>query len=220
MILGHIKRQMKQDFAHVLWIGGSPCSGKSSVAEILAEKYDLSVYRCDDAFAEHVRRADPDRHPTLYRLTRMTWDEIWRRPVDVQIADEFACYREEFAMIVDDLMGYPRSTPVVAEGAALLPECVSCVLPDHHRAVWVVPTEAFQRGHYTLERRPWMREILDQCEDPAQAFHNWMDRDAGFARSVVKSVRELDLTVLEVDGERTLAENVDVIARHLQLVEG
>ncbi len=211
---------MKRDLTHVLWIGGSPCSGKSSVAEILAEEYNLSMYRCDDAFAEHARHADSDRHPTLHRLTHMTWDEIWMRPVEVQVADEFACYREEFAMIVDDLMGYPASTPVIAEGAALLPECVSCVLPDRHRAVWIVPTEAFQRRHYTLERRPWMREILDQCQDPERAFQNWMGRDAGFARLVVKSARELDLAVLEVNGERTLAENAGVIARHFQPAEG
>lgn len=35
----------KQD---IYWIGGSPCSGKSTIAEILAEKHDFTVFKCDD----------------------------------------------------------------------------------------------------------------------------------------------------------------------------
>jgi len=211
---------MKQDLAHVLWIGGSPCSGKSSIAELLAERYSLEMYRCDDAFWKHAGRIDPGRHPTFHKLMRMTWDEIWMRPVDVQIMDEFDCYHEEFEMIVNDLSRYSRATPVIAEGAALLPDCVSSLLLDRHQAVWIVPTEAFQREHYTLERRPWIKKVMDQCENPAQAFQNWMDRDVGFAKRVVKRAKELDLRLVEVDGKRTIAGNAEVIARYLRLVEG
>ena len=114
---GSTQSETRQSLAHVLWMGGSPCSGKSSIAKRLASRYGLALYRCDDAFWEHMERAEPDRHPRLHKLNRMTWDEIWMRPVDAQIADETRCYHEEFEMILDDLLAYPRSTPVLAEGA-------------------------------------------------------------------------------------------------------
>jgi hypothetical protein len=150
----------------------------------------------------------------------MTWNEIWMQPVDVQIADEARCYHEEFDMILDDLLAYPKSTLVLAEGAALLPDLVSRLLLDRRRALWVVPTATFQRAHYTPEQRPWMKDILNQCQDATQAFQNWMDRDAGFARWVSRRARELELELMEVDGERTIAQNAERAANHFRLPAG
>ena len=207
-----ISRPPVSELSHVLWVGGSPCSGKSSIVEILAGQHDLHVYKCDDAYWQHAKRVHPVKQPTFHRLTQMTWDEIWMRPVEAQIADELACYREEFAMIVADLVALPRSRPIVAEGAALLPELVSGVLTDRSRAAWVVPTEAFQRAHYTPEHRPFVNDILAHCEHPSQAFANWMDRDVGFARQVARQARALGLNVLMVDGKRTVEQNAESVA--------
>ncbi len=218
---------MRRSLDHVLWIGGSPCSGKSSVAEMLADRHGLAMYRCDDAFFEHEKRIDPAIQPTFHKIANMTWNEIWMRPVGVQVAEEIECYREEFDMIVADLLTYPKPSPVcapavcapavIAEGAALLPGLLSSVLLDRRRAMWIVPTEAFQRAHYTPEQRPWMRDILGQCEDPAQALRNWMGRDAGFARQVAEQARELSLALIEVDGKRTIEQNAQIVARHFEL---
>ena len=203
--------------AHALWMGGSPCSGKSSIAEILAKRHGLHVYKCDDAFWKHAKCVDPVKHPTFHRMTRMTWDELWMRPAAVQIADEFACYREQFGMIVDDLLALPRSTPIIAEGAALLPELVSGLLSDRSRAVWVVPTESFQREHYTPEKRPFINDILARCQNPTQAFANWMNRDVGFAKRVAEQAQALDLKVLTVDGRRTIEQNAEMVAKYFRL---
>jgi cytidylate kinase len=40
-------------------IGGSPCSGKSTIADRLAATYGMQVYRCDDAFFRHQMSIDP-----------------------------------------------------------------------------------------------------------------------------------------------------------------
>jgi 2-phosphoglycerate kinase len=212
--------RVASDLAHVLWMGGSPCSGKSSIAGMLAEKYGLQVYKCDDAFWEHAKRVDPVVHPTFYRLTRMTWDELWMRPVAVQIADEFACYREQFGMIIDDLLALPRSVSVVAEGAALLPDLVSGLLPDRSQAVWIIPTEPFQREHYTPEKRPFINDILAHCQNPTQVFTNWMDRDVGFAKRVAEQAQALDLKVVTVDGQRTIEQDAEIVAQYFRLEQG
>jgi 2-phosphoglycerate kinase len=201
------------ELARIFWVGGSPCAGKSSVAEMLAEAYGLHVYKCDDAFWEHAKRVDPVKQPTFHRLTQMTWDEIWMRPVKAQVADEFACYREEFAMILGDLLALPGSAPVIAEGAALLPELVSGLLHDRSRAVWAVPTELFQREHYTPEKRLFVNDILAHCQNPTQVFANWMDRDVEFARQAAEQARALDLKVLAVDGKRTIEQNAEIVAK-------
>ena len=37
------------------YIGGSPCAGKSTVAEILSRKYNLYYYKVDDYLDKYIR---------------------------------------------------------------------------------------------------------------------------------------------------------------------
>lgn len=196
---------LKQKLSHVYWLGGSPCSGKTSIAEALAAAQGLTLYNCDEAYFRHAKRITPEGQPTYFRVTHLSWEEIWMRPVDQQIAEEIEVYREQFPFILGDLLALPASQPILAEGAALLPEFVAPLLTDAHRAVWVVPTAEFQRYHYS--QREWAKEIAKTCSDPARAFENWMQRDIGYARHVRQAAENRGLDTLVVNGERSIAEN-------------
>jgi hypothetical protein len=204
---------MRRELAHVFWMGGSPCSGKSSIAELLSRRHELQYYQCDGAFAEHGRRVSALGQPTFHKLLSMTWDEIWTRPVDIQLREEIAIYREEFDMILDDLLALPPSPPILAEGTALLPDCVNDVLTNPHQAIWIVPSESFQREHYS-GRGSWVQDILRHCADPDLAFRNWMDRDVAFARWVTGKAIALGMRLLEVNGEHAIAEYAQTVAQH------
>ncbi len=206
---------LKRALSHVLWMGGSPCSGKSSIAEIISKRHDLQYYRCDDRFFTHQQLVNPVEHPAFHSLLGMSWNDIWMRPVETLIAHEFFVYEEEFGMIVADLQALPDDRPIVAEGAALIPSCVVPVLARPRQAVWVVPTRAFQLEHY--RRRTWISDILGQCADPKQAFHNWMMRDAGFGQAVTEQAQAAGLRVLIVDGRRSIAQNAALIEAHFGL---
>ena len=208
-------RQLRTLLRHVYWVGGSPCSGKSSIVSLLARRYGLQEYHCDDHYEEHLQRADPDRHPRLFNARNVTWDEVWMHPVDYLVAREFAFYREEFEMVVADLLSLPAASPIIAEGAALLPECVAPLLTDPSHAIWVVPTEEFQRKAYA--GREWVADILGQCSRPQEAWENWMGRDAGFARQVKQEAISRGLAVLQVDGSRSIEENAAVVEAQFAL---
>ncbi|MBN1642657.1 MAG: hypothetical protein JXA09_15590 [Anaerolineae bacterium] len=200
--------------SHVYWIGGSPCSGKSSIAAWLADRVPLRTYTCDDPMWAHMARATPEAQPTMHRIANMSWEQIWMRPVDVLLADEIAFYREEWPMILEDLAALPSDRPIVAEGAALLPSLVHAVLADRRRAVWVVPSEAFQFAHYP-QREALLDYALDGCAEPDQAFRNWMARDAAMGCWVRAEAQRLGLSVLVVDGARALEGNAASVARRL-----
>jgi hypothetical protein len=201
---------------HVFWMGGSPCAGKSSIADLLSQQHGLRVYHVDEAFQEHRAQITPQAQPTLHRFLNTPWNEIWMRPVDVLLAEAIAAYGEHFEMILEDLRGLPRSPPVLAEGTALLPGRVHRLLTDPRRAIWVVPTETFQRDHYP-KRGEWVRSILEQCAQPEQALRNWMDRDVAFAAWVRQEVRRLGLRLLHIDGGRTIAQNARQIEEYYGL---
>ena len=206
---GDIRRRL----GHVYWIGGSPCSGKSTIVERLAGRHTFHSYRCDDTFGRHAEQITLQAQPTFYKVTHITWEELWMQPVDVLVQDAIRVYHEEWVMIVEDLLALPSDTPIIAEGAALLPVLVHHVLAEPQQAIWVVPTEEFQRERYP-QRGAWVQEIVSQCTDPEQALRNWMDRDVDFAYWVREEARRRRLRLLVVDGERTIDENAAIVAAH------
>jgi hypothetical protein len=166
-------------------------------------------------YEAHLRRAIPGKHPRMTKAASVTWDEVWMRPVDYLVEREIAFYREEFELIVEDLLAMPTRAPICAEGAALLPECVAALGVDPQHAIWIVPTEEFQRREY--RRREWVQGILAQCSEPEQAWQNWMGRDAGFARTVALQAERLRFVALEVDGGAAIESNAIRVARHFGL---
>lgn len=205
---------MRERLAHVLWLGGSPCAGKSSIADGLAARHGLTVYRCDDAFHHYKERIDPRAQPVFARLARATCDEIWLRPTEQQIREEIALYREEFPQILADLAAMPKDRPILAEGAALLPELVGGLGVPPHRAIWVVPTEPFQRACYG--ERAWRHEVLAECSDKAQAWERWMRRDAGFAREVAREAGGLGYRLVTVDGAWSVEDQILAVEAHFR----
>ncbi|WP_433200170.1 hypothetical protein ACQP00_28285 [Dactylosporangium sp. CS-047395] len=170
------------------WIGGSPCSGKSTVAAMLGGP----VYSCDDAF---------DRHggPTFDRVRAMSVGQRLAQPIEVQVEEQFQLYREQWPQILAEL-----TAPSIVEGAALLPESLAGHGVPRDRAVFVVPTAEFQRRLY--RRRSWVWTLLAATADPEDAFDRWMRRDETFACIVADQARDAGYRVVTVDGSESAAD--------------
>ena len=138
----------------------------------------------------------------MFRYASMSWDDIWMQPVAQQVDDEFAFYRERFTFILQDLAQMDPARPTLLEGAALLPALMRQCGVDPARVLYMVPTASFQFHHYG--QRPWIHDILAQCDDPAQAFANWMARDQQFGREVLRQARACGFPTMVVDGGRSL----------------
>ena len=209
--------EYKDRLAHVLWIGGSPCSGKTSIADLLADRYRLVVYHVDEIFDEHRRQVTPEQHPCLYKWTHTPWNDLWMQSRERLLKEAIGCYGEQFEMIARDLAERPGQERILVEGSSLLPDRVAGILSERERGIWIVPTEGFQRVRYR-SRGPWVDGILGECADPEDVFRNWMDRDVAFGCWVRDQARGLNLEVLEVSGQRTISENAEIVARHFGLI--
>jgi 2-phosphoglycerate kinase len=208
---------MVESDGNVFWLGGSPCSGKSSISGILAERFDLDVYHVDEAFETHAQHLNPVHQPTLVKWCESSWSERLMRPIDDLVQDVIACYREHFALVREDILAMPKQKSLLVEGTALLPREVAGLLPKLNHAIWIIPSADFQRAHYS--EREWARDIVAQCSDPEVAFHNWMERDIRFAEWIEAEAAALDLPILNVDGNRTLQETTEVIATHFKFAD-
>jgi adenylate kinase family enzyme len=202
-------------FSHAYILGGSPCSGKSTIAEMLAAKYRFQYYKADDHEANHMQRSTPDLQPVMFKYSRMSWDEIWSQSAEKLLHDEMEYYRERFPFILDDLNQLNLETPVILEGAAFLPELIkqSSVKPEN--VIFMTPSMEFQLHHYA--QRPWIQSILDQCHDPKQAFEYWMKRDALFGQKVSHQASVCGFRVIQVDELISIQKQFEVIEAQFTL---
>jgi hypothetical protein len=207
----------KSLLAHTLWVGGSPCSGKTSIANLLADQYGLVVYHVDEMFDEHQRRITREKQPNLYKWTHTPWNDLWMQSKERLLEEVIGCYDEQFEIIVRDLRERPSKGRILVEGSGLLPNRVAGILNKREQGIWIVPTERFQLVRYRA-RGEWVEGILGECDDPEGAYRNWMDRDVAFGRWVREQTRELGLEVLEVSGQRTIESNAEIVARHFGLL--
>ncbi len=200
--------ELQRALAHVLWIGGPPDAGKTTVAQLLADRHGLQVYHFDRRELDHIERADPARHPALHalgtdlrELGERAWQESYwvRRPVAEQARGAIASWTERVGLAVEDLLAMPADRPIVAEGPGFFPEAILPLLVSPRQAIWLVPSEDFKRASHARRGKSAWRAGLS---DPQQAYRNHVERDLLLAEHYRRQARALGVPLLEVDGSR------------------
>ena len=193
------------------FIGGSPCSGKSTVCDALAERHGLHFYHCDDHYDAHLSRAHSGS--SLAQFQQLSWLEAFTtRSLERMIADELSANFELAAFALEDVDAI--GSPVIAEGMPFMPDAMSALQPRAN-AVYLVPSPAFQRDHYA--KREWAQSLLATTADPVGVFERWMARDTAAAGLIHARATALGFAVLEVDGRMSLEETVNWCEDHLGL---
>jgi hypothetical protein len=123
--------------APVLWIGGAPAAGKSTVARALSRRYGLRLYGADTRTWVHRDRALAAGSKAAGRFEELSPEERWRRPTAELLA--MSLHGERGSMVLADLAALPEAPLVVAEGTTL-----PAYAADPARSVWLLPTPDLQ----------------------------------------------------------------------------
>jgi hypothetical protein len=185
-----------------LWIGGGQWAGKSTVANLLAERHGLTTYHYD----YHDARGHQDRwvarrlragEPTDPGDPEDRW--LGRGP-ERMAAEARDRFRDRFDWTLDDLRALASGRPLLAEGWGLRPELVAPLLDAPRRMIVLVPTPEFRDRQARVV--PRAGAVAGRLSDPARAQRNRLARDALLADDAARAARRLGVRVLEVDGSR------------------
>ena len=195
-------------------IGGSPCSGKSTLASLLARKYDLLHIKLDDLVDEMMSQASVDSRPICLLRQDRNPEQIWMRNPEEMADEEWRFYEEIFPYVKSYLIKN-QDRPLLVEGAGLLPHLIKSLEEPAVSYLCLTPTADFQKKHY--KQREWVPYVLEGTSNPEQAFENWMQRDILFAQMVRKEAQKLGYPSLMTDGSQSEKETAEEIARLLKL---
>jgi shikimate kinase len=208
---------LKRALSNVLWVGGSVCAGKSSVATLLAERHGLRVYHFDRQEPFHIYRSVPEHQPHLIAFMAMTMDERWvLRSPDEMARQAIAQWSEDrFPMVVDDLLGLPGTGAIIAEGAGLFPAQVEPLLSDRRAAIWLIASAESIRQVRSV--RGEGGGVANLTSDPPRAFENLVARDVLMAQYTRREAELRGLTIVAVDAQN-VADIADKVEQHFALL--
>ena len=193
---------VREALSHVLWIGGGPQAGKTTLSRLLAGKWDLKIYNLDwHGVREHEQRLTE----AIATFLRQTMDERWAHPTIPELVDRaIAFWEDNFPLVLADIRALPRDRTIVAEGPRALPWLVAPVLRSPRQAIFLVPTR--ERRDVVAERRwgPGQVERFPGIVEREVALAKHRERDAILDSRVIASCRELGLRCEIVDGSRDL----------------
>ena len=193
---------LKKDLSQVFWIGGTACSGKTTIAGMLSQKHKLRVYHRDDHQREHLMRATPENQPTLHKAwaNRESWDVLYRQPAETVFEQAKAEAFEAFEFIVDDVLRMIDTPPLIAEGIGLFPELLAQVASPQ-RVIYFVASEGLARQTWTnrYKNTPW----LEGYSEPEQVIEMFINLTLLNARYIQESAQRsgFKCVVSAVDGD-------------------
>ncbi len=194
----------------IFFIGGSPCSGKSTVAERISKEFGAYYFKVDDFLDEFTKSAADKGKVVCQKILMMSPDEIWLRDPIVQCDEEFLFY-EEISESVFEKLEHVDADFIVTEGAAYTPKIMRSYGAKAY--ISIIPTAEFQVSHY--KEREWVPYVLEGCSDKKCAFDNWMKRDILFAQRVEAACGEYGVPCIVNDGSISRDEMFEFVKKYM-----
>ena len=142
----------------ILYIGGSPCSGKSIVSDYLSRQLGCQVIRVDDYMGKHIEDSDKNNHPIMYKWKIKPWHQLFTANVNIQFKEQVEFYNEEWPLLKKDIEKDIANEFVIIEGCALMPSLIKemVLIKD---IIYMVPTEEFQKEKFSKSFF-WIKSIF------------------------------------------------------------
>ena len=165
----------------IIWIGGVPEAGKSTLARDLSARHNIGHFECDlvhNYLLDLLSKAQPE----VRELVRKLGEERAALSPEARLDVLFSLYDRQWPWFAK-IMEMAAGEVLIIDGCALLPKFVPNA-PDNVSAIFLVPTDNFKR-HALRAKGKSSGDI---------------ERDAIFRDRVRRDAEARGFTVLENDG--------------------
>ncbi|AJS59348.1 hypothetical protein [Paenibacillus sp. IHBB 10380] len=205
---------MKTSNSNIIWIGGSPDSGKSTIAKNLLRKYDLQFYDYD--LLEDQHHDELAKHSTVAGVIHSSSIEnSWVNTTPELLLERAnQSFKSRFPLVIRDLSTLDIHKVTLAEGFGLTPQLVSPYISNPQQAIWLVSTIEFKKT--SSAKRNKLCGLFTSKEMELLAKENLLKRDMLIDAQIRDEAKSLGMTIIEVNNERTIEEISTLIELHFR----
>jgi shikimate kinase len=109
---------LRNQLRNVYWIGGGACGGKTTIANMVAERHGLRAYHCEAEYDRHLASANPVDHPAMLRKCSMN-EWFLGQSIEEWVEAIRNRFHEQLPMVLSDLAAIAETESVIAEGGLL-----------------------------------------------------------------------------------------------------
>lgn len=197
-------------FENVLWLGGPPGSGKTTVAEWFATAHGLRYWGADKSAHTHHRRMIEEQFPAIREWEAMTHDQRWLGDPSAMADLSLTLSGRRGEMVIEDLRAEPPTVAIIVEGTPLRPSAIEPVIASTKHALFLVPTPAAEERN--LRRRGGHGHML--TSHPAQAETNRIAREVLVAERIAEEANERAMRMIRPDEQTSLSEVKAAVENH------
>ncbi len=199
----------------IYYIGGSPCSFKTAIAQKMSEEYSFKVYNADNHIERYLEIGAKKRNKVLKKMKRISVLEQWFLDLDVQFNNEIALYYFAGKVIKGDLKRFYKNKDILVEGCPIIPEFINRKEVDSENYVVLVSSKSFERS--VFETREYITRYLNLTEDKELAFENWLKRDEMIANYYKEEALKYGYKCIEINKNSKFEDVYNEVIEHFKL---
>lgn len=204
--------------SNIFFLLGCPCSGKTTVGNILVEKYNMFYFSGDNKRFDYYRFAEKEKHPFM----TIDASDFWNWTLDEMVAWEKGVISEQTPYILNDLNELSKSNDLILFEGMLELKTVSKIVPVNQIVYLSVDKSVCEREFFTREdHRGMMESILNTPDiDETEKHRRISMRKEAAINAFHENAKEFGVQTFIREETRTAYEMAEKISRHFGLTKG
>jgi hypothetical protein len=205
----------------LFWIVGGAGSGKTTVCEILAARFDVPVYDMDaHVYGSFHARFTPGRHPVNTAWARSPDSLAWLLGMPWAEFDAFnrGALPEYADLLREDLLAMAPGARLLVDGGICNPSLAAQVIPARRIVCLSRPGRSSEQVWTETADRASMKDELGHLANPEDAWSTFLEFDGLITSTILRECEASGITVCARGELESAEETATRVARALGFV--
>ena len=202
--------------SNIFFLLGCPCAGKTTVGNILVQKYNMYYFSGDSRRFDYYKFAEKEKHPFM----TMDASDFWDWSLEEMVAWEKGVISEQTPYILNDLNELSKGQDMVLFEGMLDLETVSKIVPYNKIVYLSVDKSVCERVFFTRETHRGMIDNILRTpgiSDEEKQRRIYMRKEAAI-NAFYENAKEFGIQTFMREGATTAQKMAEKVAKHFGLV--